>query len=85
VEQIIIEWSTQGRGDVRAIDRDTAMQILYCINDYASRRVGDIKKLKHPETGFRLRCGAWRVFFDFTGPNAIMISKVKARKDAYRR
>ena len=68
MEQIIIEWSPQGRGDVRAIDRDTAMQILYCINDYASRRVG-----------------AWRVFFDFTGPNAIMISKVKARKDAYRR
>ena len=60
------------------------MQILYCIDDYLSRRVGNIKKLKHPETGFRLRCGRWRIFFDFTGPAAIRITKVKPRKDSYR-
>jgi mRNA-degrading endonuclease RelE of RelBE toxin-antitoxin system len=84
VERISIDWSLQARADLRAIDREIAMQILHCIDDYISRRVGNVKKLKHPETGFRLRCGTWRVFFDFTGPIAIRITKVKPRKDAYR-
>lgn len=84
MERISIEWSPQARADLRAIDRDTAMQILYCIDDYISRRVGNVKKLKHPETGLRLRCGTWRVFFDFTRPNTILITKVKPRKNAYR-
>jgi hypothetical protein len=38
---------------LRAIERETAMQILYCIDDYVSKRVGGVKKLKPPRTGFR--------------------------------
>ena len=69
---------------MRAIDRNTALQILHCIDDFISTRAGDVKKLKAPRTGFRLRCGDYRVFFDYTDPDAIAITAVKNRKEAYR-
>ena len=57
-------WSPEARADLRAIDRETAMQILHCVDRYLANRTGDVKKLKPPLTGFRLRCGDYRVFFD---------------------
>jgi hypothetical protein len=30
-ERIAIIWSPEARADLRAIDRETAMQILYCV------------------------------------------------------
>jgi mRNA-degrading endonuclease RelE of RelBE toxin-antitoxin system len=83
-ERTAITWSPAARADVRAIERNAATQILGCIDDYITRRVGAVKALWPPLTGFRLRCGNYRVFFDQTGPNAIEITKVKDRKDAYR-
>jgi len=82
--RIAIIWSPEARADLRAIERQAAMQILYCIDDYASKRIGGVKKLKPPLTGFRLRCGDFRVFFDYTGPDNIEIAGVKNRKEAYR-
>jgi hypothetical protein len=31
------------------------MQILHCVDRYLASRSGDVKKLKPPRTGFRLR------------------------------
>ena len=59
------------------------MQILYCIDRYLASRSGDVKKLKPPLTGFRLRCGDYRIFFDFKGDNAVAITAVRHRKVAY--
>jgi hypothetical protein len=59
-ERIAIVWSPEARDDLRAIERETAMQILYCIADYVSKRVGGVKKLRPPRAGFRLRCGDYR-------------------------
>lgn len=39
-------WSPEARADLRAIERETAMQVLYCIADYVSKRVGGVKKVK---------------------------------------
>jgi mRNA-degrading endonuclease RelE of RelBE toxin-antitoxin system len=60
------------------------MQILYCVDRYLSSRVGDVKKLKPPFKGFRLRCGEYRVFFDLKGDNTVEITGVRHRKEAYR-
>jgi mRNA-degrading endonuclease RelE of RelBE toxin-antitoxin system len=49
-----------------------------------SRRIGNVKKLKPPRTGFRLRCGDHRVFFDYTDPDVIAITAVLDSKEAYR-
>jgi mRNA-degrading endonuclease RelE of RelBE toxin-antitoxin system len=81
---IAIIWSPEARANLRAIERDIARQILHCIDRYLSNRAGDVKKLKPPRTGFRLRCGDYRVFFDLKDENAIEITGVKNRREAYR-
>ena len=67
-----------------AIDRETAMQILHCVDRYLATRTGDVKRLKPPLTGFRLRCGDYRVFFDLKDGNTIGIGGVRHRREAYR-
>jgi mRNA-degrading endonuclease RelE of RelBE toxin-antitoxin system len=83
-ERIAVIWSPEARTDLRAIDRETALQILHCVDRYLASRNGDVKKLKSPLTGFRLRCGDHRVFFDLRGENTIEIAAVRNRRDAYR-
>ena len=60
------------------------MQILHCVDRYLASRIGDVKKLKPPLTGFRLRCGDYRVFFDLRDENTIQIAAVRHRREAYR-
>ena len=76
--------AAEARADLRAIDRDTAMQILRCLDRYLANRTGDVKKLKPPRTGFRLRCGDYRVFFDQKDEHAINVIAVQHRREAYR-
>jgi mRNA-degrading endonuclease RelE of RelBE toxin-antitoxin system len=83
-KQLGVIWSQEARADVRAIERETAMQILYCLTRYLANRTGDVKRLKHPRTGFRLRCGDYRVFFDLLGENSVGITGVRNRREAYR-
>jgi len=78
-ELIAVVWSTEARVDLCAIDRETAMQILHCMDRYLASRIGDVKKLKTPLTGFRLRCGDYRVFFDLKDENTIQITTVRHR------
>ena len=56
-ERIAVIWSPEARGDLRAIECETAIQILYCVDRYLTTRTGGVKKLEPPLTGFRLRCG----------------------------
>ena len=79
-----IIWSDTARAQLRAIDRETALQILYCITRYLRNRTGDVKKLNPPFDGFRLRCGDYRIFFDFLDDDTIEITAVKHRREAYR-
>lgn len=82
--RIAVIWSPEARAELRAIDRETAMQILYCLDRYLASRAGDVKKLKPPRTDYRLRCGDYRLFFDPKGDNAIEITGVRNRREAYR-
>ena len=82
--RIAVIWSPEARADLRAIDREAAMQILYSIDRYLAGRTGDVKKLKTPRTGFRLRCGDYRVFFDPKDETTIEITGVRNRREAYR-
>ncbi len=82
--RISIQWSAEARIDLRAIDRKTALDILHCADRYLSTRNGDVKKLRPPQTGFRLRCGDYRLFFEEKGENAIVVIGVRHRREAYR-
>ena len=83
-ERIAITWSPEARADLRAIDRGAALQILHCIDRYLASREGDVKKLKPPRAGFRVRCGDYRIFFDPKGESAIEVTAVLHRREAYR-
>ena len=83
-QRIAVHWSPEARVDLRVIDREPALQILYCVDRYLASRTRDVKKLKPPLTGFRLRCGNYRVFFDLKNDDAIEVTAVRHRKDAYR-
>jgi mRNA-degrading endonuclease RelE of RelBE toxin-antitoxin system len=83
-DRILVTWSPESRAELRVIDRDSALQILYCLDRYLTSRTGDVEKLKPPLTGFRLRCGDYRIFFDLKTENTLEITTVRHRKDAYR-
>jgi len=83
-QRITVLWSPEARTDLRAIDCDTAMQILQCLDRYLANRTGDVKKLKPPLTGFRLRCGDYRVFFDQKEEHRIDVIFVRHCREAYR-
>jgi len=83
-KRIAVTWSPDAQADVRAIDRETALDILHCLDRYLLNREGDVKKLKPSRTDFRLRCGDYRLFFDPAGPDAIHITRVLHRSVAYR-
>jgi mRNA-degrading endonuclease RelE of RelBE toxin-antitoxin system len=82
--RLTIAWSLDAQAGLRAIDRQTALDILHCIDRYLAARNGDVKKLKAPMAGFRLRCGDYRVFFKQAGERGISITGVRHRRDAYR-
>jgi mRNA-degrading endonuclease RelE of RelBE toxin-antitoxin system len=77
-------WSPEARADLRGIDRETALQILHCVDRYLTSRNGDVKRLKEPRTGFRLRSGDYRAFFQLKDENTIEITGVRNRREAYR-
>ena len=83
-ERFAITWSPEARTNLRAIDRETALQILHCVDRYLLNRSGDVKKLKPPFPGYRLRCGDYRVFFDLKDDNTVAITGVLHRREAYR-
>jgi mRNA-degrading endonuclease RelE of RelBE toxin-antitoxin system len=80
----LITWSLEAQADLRAIDRETALDILHGIDRYLTIRNGDVKKLRPPMTGFRLRCGDYRVFFKQLDEHRIAITGVRHRREAYR-
>ena len=82
--RLSIRWSVEARADLRRIDRETALDILHCADRYLATRNGDVKKLKPPQTGLRLRCGDYRLFFEHRNETAIEVTGVRHRREAYR-
>ena len=82
--RLTVTWSAEARSELRSIDRGTAITILHCVDRNLATRNGDVKKLKAPEIGLRLRCGDYRIFFEQPNPSALWITGVKHRREAYR-
>lgn len=80
----IVIWSPAARAQLRAIDRETAWNILQAIDRYLETGAGDVIKLQPPRTDFRLRCGDYRVMFRRIDEHTIEVLRVKHRSEAYR-
>lgn len=78
-------WTVKAQADVRAIDQEMAMGILKCLDRYLKNpEEGNVKKMKPPRTDLRLRCGDYRLFFDFISADTIRVNTVRNRREAYR-
>ena len=82
--KMTVDWSPQARADLRAIDRETAMQILLALDRYLSTGAGDVKKLQPPYQEFRLRVGDYRVLFLSRKELTIEVVRVRHRREVYR-
>ena len=80
----IVIWSPAARAQLRAIDRQTARQILQAIDRYLDTGAGDVIKLQPPRSDFRLRFGDYRAMFRRIDEHTIEVLRVKHRGEAYR-
>lgn len=81
----LVGWQPVAKAQLRAIDRATAIEILEAIDHYLVSGQGDVKPLRPPLAGLRLRVGDWRVLFKPTKDDrAIVIDRVAHRSAAYR-
>jgi mRNA-degrading endonuclease RelE of RelBE toxin-antitoxin system len=83
-ERLSVVWAPEARAELRQVDRNAALDVLHCLDRYLQLRAGDVKKLRPPRAGFRLRCGDFRLFFDLLGEQSIAVTGVRHRRDAYR-
>ena len=78
-----IEWKPAARGDLRAIDRKTALRILHTITRYANTGEGDVRRLKGAKSELRLRVSGWRVRLEPVSGGGIRILRILPRSQAY--
>ena len=76
-------WTDRAKEQLRAIDREQALEILHALTSYADSGHGDIKKLKG-SGDLRLRVGDYRVRFEVPEEDTYRILRVAHRKQAYR-
>jgi mRNA-degrading endonuclease RelE of RelBE toxin-antitoxin system len=79
----LVTWAPKAQQQLRAIDRELAIQILRALDEYLATGQGDVKKLRPPRTELRLRVGDYRVFFYRPEPLSLVVVGVKHRSDAY--
>jgi|HubBroStandDraft_4_1064222.scaffolds.fasta_scaffold246827_3 mRNA-degrading endonuclease RelE of RelBE toxin-antitoxin system len=75
-----IVWTDQARAEVRAIDRDTAIDLLHRLARFLAAEEGDVTRLTDidpPE--LRLRLGDYRVRF-YDHDDCIEILRVRNRR-----
>jgi mRNA-degrading endonuclease RelE of RelBE toxin-antitoxin system len=79
-----IAFSDQAKADLRAIDQQTALQILKTLARFVQSEEGNVKRLQGVEpTLYRLRTQDHRVIFRDLG-DSIEITRVRNRREAYR-
>ena len=79
-----IAFTGQAKADLRAIDQQTALQILKTLARFARSEEGNVKRLQGVEPPlYRLRTQDHRVIFRDLG-DSIEITRVRNRREAYR-
>ena len=77
-------WWPAAIRDLRKLDPPVARQVRDAILRYAGSGQGDVKRLRSPDTGLRLRVGDWRVRFHIQPGGGLSIQRILHRSQAYR-
>ena len=79
-----VAFTNHAKADLRAIDRQTAIQILKTLARFAQSEQGDVKRLQGVDPPlYRLRTQDHRVIFRDFG-DSMEITRVRNRSEAYR-
>jgi len=79
-----VAFTDQAKADLRAIDQQTALQILKTLARFAHSEEGNIRRLQGADPPlYRLRTQDHRVFFRYI-EDAIEIARIRNRREAYR-
>jgi mRNA-degrading endonuclease RelE of RelBE toxin-antitoxin system len=79
-----VGFTDRARADLRAIDRETALQILKTLARFVQSEEGDVKWLHGADPPlYRLRTQDHRVIFRDLG-DSIEVTRVRNRREAYR-
>jgi len=77
-----IEYGASSLKDLDRLPAKVRTQVLRKIDRLQHGLVGNIKRLQHAGSGFRLRMGDYRVLFDVEG-DVIVIRRIGNRRDVY--
>lgn len=80
-----VKWDTAARTDLKKLDYKTAEKIIIKVDEYLVQDPQGLgKPLSHKYAGLlRYRFGNYRVIYEITKCNEIIIIKVGHRKDIY--
>ncbi len=78
-------WTEPAKRDLKRLDVPAARRVGEAIVRLAETEQGDVKKLRAPLPGYRLRVGDWRVSFERDrDAGTLTVRRVRHRRDAYR-
>jgi mRNA interferase RelE/StbE len=77
-----IQYAKLAIENLRELPKPVAAQIMRKISRLEGRLVGNIKKLRAADFGYRFRMGHYRILFDLEG-DTIVIHKIAHRKEVY--
>ncbi|MGR3914348.1 MAG: type II toxin-antitoxin system RelE/ParE family toxin [Gammaproteobacteria bacterium] len=79
-----IEWMPRARKDLARLPKAVVTRIEDKIDAFAGGLGGDIVKLTNFIPEYRMRVGVYRVLFKKLDNDAILVYRVRHRKDSYR-
>ncbi|MBI4384209.1 MAG: type II toxin-antitoxin system RelE/ParE family toxin [Nitrospinae bacterium] len=77
-----VEFKPRAIKDLESIPKNHVVRILEKIEAMHTDLSGDVKRLTHFTSEYRLRVGDYRALFEVEG-DKIIIYRIKHRKDAY--
>jgi mRNA interferase RelE/StbE len=77
-----VQYSELALENLRGLPKSIAAQIIRKITRLEGGLVGNIKRLREADFGYRLRMGDYRILFDLEG-DTIVIQKIAHRKEVY--
>jgi mRNA interferase RelE/StbE len=77
-----IQYAQLAIENLRGLPKPIAAQIVKKISRLEDGLVGNIKRLRAADFGYRLRMGDYRILFDLEG-DTIVIQKIAHRKEVY--
>jgi mRNA interferase RelE/StbE len=79
-----LRFKSKSLKDLKKLAPDDQRRVIERIEGMSEGLTGDVKQLSNFTPEYRLRVGAYRVLFEVEG-SAIVIYRVRHRRDAYRK